>query len=72
MTLNIFITLCILGIDFLIYVLFQWTYGDKRSAMARKIAAHRNALKPQPDLILITKRMPANPTPSRYNHQRLA
>jgi len=43
MSLNIFFTLCILGIDFMIYAFFQWTYGDKRRAIARQVAAHRNA-----------------------------
>jgi len=35
-------------VDFLIYVLFQWTWGDKRRAIARQVAAHRNALEGQP------------------------
>ncbi len=43
MSLNVFVTLCIVGIDFLVYFLFQWTYGDKRRAMARKLAAIRRA-----------------------------
>ncbi|HXY01623.1 MAG TPA: hypothetical protein VEI54_11935 [Candidatus Limnocylindrales bacterium] len=47
MSLTLFAALCILGVDFLIYVLFQWTYGDKRRALARKIAAERKALKEQ-------------------------
>jgi len=45
MSLWIFLTLCILGVDFLIYVLFQWTYGDKRQAVAKKLAAQRKAMK---------------------------
>jgi hypothetical protein len=47
MSLNVFVTLCIVGIDFLVYFLFQWTYGDKRRAMARKLAAIRRASGPQ-------------------------
>lgn len=47
MSLGIFLTLCIVGVDFLIYVLFQWTYGDKRAAMQRKLAAQREAMKQQ-------------------------
>ncbi len=35
MSLNVFFTLCILGIDFLIYVLFQWTYGEKHRSPRR-------------------------------------
>jgi len=45
MSLTIFLGLCIVGVDFLIYALFQWTYGEKRSAIARRIAAQRNAVK---------------------------
>ncbi len=54
MSLNIFFTLCILGIDFMIYAFFQWTYGDKRRAIARQVAAHREALSarsPRPFLV---------------------
>ena len=36
--------LCILGIDFMIYVFFQWIYGDKRSAIARQVSACRKTL----------------------------
>jgi hypothetical protein len=50
MSLYVFVTLCIIGSDFLIYVLYQWTFGDKRRAMVRKIAAHRNAARHQPGL----------------------
>ncbi len=41
MALTVFFALCILGIDFMIYVLFQWTWGDKRRFIARQVAAHR-------------------------------
>jgi hypothetical protein len=47
MSLTVFLGLCILGLDFMIYVLFQWTYGDRRSAMARKLAAYKNSMKEQ-------------------------
>jgi hypothetical protein len=47
MGLTVFFALCILGIDFMIYVLFQWTWGDKRRAIARQVAAHRKAFEAQ-------------------------
>lgn len=47
MSLHVFVAFCILSIDFMIYVFFQWTYGDKRSAITRKLAAHKNAVKQQ-------------------------
>jgi len=48
MGLTVFFALCILGIDFMIYALFQWTWGDKRRAIARQVAAHRKAFDTQP------------------------
>lgn len=43
MPLTIFLALCILGLDFMIYVLFKLFYGDKRRVIARRVAAQRNA-----------------------------
>ena len=43
MGLTVFFALCILGLDFMIYVLFKLTYGDKRSVVARRVAAQREA-----------------------------
>jgi hypothetical protein len=48
MGLTLFFALCILGVDFMIYALFQWTWGDKRRAIARQVAAHRKAFDKQP------------------------
>lgn len=47
MSITVFLAVCVLGLDFMIYVLFQWTYGDKRRAIARQVAVQRNALKEQ-------------------------
>jgi hypothetical protein len=47
MSLTVFLALCILGIDFMIYMLFQWTYGEKRRAIARQVAAYRKAREEQ-------------------------
>ncbi len=41
MSFHLFIAVCILGLDFLIFVLFQWTLGDKRRAMAKKLVEAR-------------------------------
>jgi hypothetical protein len=40
----VFVAICVVGIDFLIYVLFQWTYGDSQREVARRIAARRGAM----------------------------
>jgi hypothetical protein len=48
MSFTMFLALCVLGLGFIIYALFQWTYGDKRrSALARQLVAQKKALKEQ-------------------------
>jgi hypothetical protein len=47
MALTVFFAICILGVDFLIYALLQWTWGDKRRSIARQVAAHRKAFDAQ-------------------------
>jgi hypothetical protein len=42
MSQTVFLVLSILGMDFLLYVLFQWTYGDRRRRIARKVKTFRN------------------------------
>jgi len=44
MSLGIFLALCVVGADLLIYFLFQWMYGEKRAAIAKKVAAERRAI----------------------------
>ncbi len=39
MSLTVFLAFCILGFDFLLYVLFQWIYGEKYREHARRVAA---------------------------------
>jgi hypothetical protein len=45
MSFYIFVAACVLGLDFLIFVLFHWMYADKRQAMAKKLAACRESEK---------------------------
>jgi hypothetical protein len=43
MSLTVFLAFAILGCDFLLYVLFQWIYGEKKHRNhARRSAARRN------------------------------
>jgi hypothetical protein len=61
MSLNIFLIICILGIDFMIYVLFQWIFGDKRKTIARQVALTRQTLCEQsPRLYLVASQHTAN------------
>jgi hypothetical protein len=39
MSITVFLAICILGCDFLLYVLFQWIYGEKHRKHARRRAA---------------------------------
>jgi hypothetical protein len=41
MSLTVFLAFCILGCNFMLYVLFQWTYGEKRRNHARRSAVRR-------------------------------
>jgi len=41
MSLTVFLAFCILGCDCLLYVLFQWIYGEKHRKHARRVAARR-------------------------------
>ena len=45
MNLTVFLALSVLGLDFLLYALFQWTYGERRRKRARRRrVANRPAL----------------------------
>jgi len=39
MSITVFLAFCILGCDFLLYVLFQWIYGEKHRKHAHRVAA---------------------------------
>ena len=41
MSLTVLLAFCVLGSDFLLYVLFQWIYGEKYRKHSRRSAARR-------------------------------
>jgi hypothetical protein len=43
MSFTVFMALCILGCDFLIYVLYQWAFGERRRTLMRRAASRRRA-----------------------------
>ncbi len=54
MSATLLLAICILGCDFLLYVLYQWTYGERRRGLARRSGArqtHMNQPDPRPFLI---------------------
>jgi hypothetical protein len=49
MSATIFLAFCVLGCDFLLYVLYQFTYGEKRRGFSRKSTASKHTAMNQPD-----------------------
>jgi len=47
MSLRVFMAICILGCDFMLYVLFQWLYGEKHRKHVRKSRASNQPLRMQ-------------------------
>jgi hypothetical protein len=75
MSLTVFLALCILGLDFMVYALFQWIYGEKRRAFAHQVAARKRVRKEQaPSLLPAATRMAAlhlsRPAPATLTSQR--
>ena len=68
MSLTIFLALCILGMDFMIYVLFKWLYGDRRNLIARRVTAQREAARAEAAGLIF---FPANPPRSANKSQKL-
>lgn len=44
MSATVFLAICILGCDFLLYALFQWTYGEKRRGLSRRSRTPKTAM----------------------------
>jgi hypothetical protein len=49
MSATVFLAFCILGCDFLLYVLYQFTYGEKRRGLSRRTKAPKHTATNQPD-----------------------
>src|SRR5580692_7052687 len=56
MSLTVFIAICVLGLDFMIFVLFQWLYGEKNRNRFRRSAARRHAAHSQTPLYYVSSR----------------
>jgi hypothetical protein len=68
MSLTIFLALCILGVDFLIYVLLHWTFGDKRKAISRQLAEHKASFQESSARpFLVASRRAARGLPSHWS-----
>jgi len=61
MSLDLFLAFCVLGIAFMMYALFQWSYGDKRRANGRQLPARKNPLMNQSGrLFLVPSQKPVH------------
>ena len=56
MSLTVFIAICVLGLDFMIFVLFQWLYGEKNRNRFCRSAARRHAAHSQTPLYYVSSR----------------
>jgi hypothetical protein len=57
MSATLFLAFCILGCDFLLYVLFQWTYGERRRGLSRRSKVPKTAIdQPDPRPFLVAAR----------------
>jgi hypothetical protein len=57
MSATLFLAFCILGCDFLLYVLFQWTYGERRRGLSRRSEGPKTAInQPDPRPFLVAAR----------------
>jgi hypothetical protein len=56
MSLTVFLAICVLGLDFMIFVLFQWLYGEKNRNRVRRSSARRQTTHSQTSLYYISSR----------------
>lgn len=54
MSLTVFLAICVLGLDFMIFVLFQWLYGEKNRNRFRRSAARRQTTHSQTPLYYVS------------------
>jgi hypothetical protein len=67
MSLNVFITICVLACDFLIYVFFQWTFGEKYRRRIRRSPLQKH---PQKNAVEIPALRPYVVAPRSQRHLR--
>jgi hypothetical protein len=81
MSLNVFIAICVLACDFMIYAFFQWTFGDKHREFRRHLpkTAHRPSPAPFPkskqralDFAAPRPRLAAAPKRHRHTEREVA
>ena len=71
MSLTVFIAICVLGLDFMIFVLFQWLYGEKNRNRFRRSAARRQTTHSQTPLYYVSSRGNSQRTVNRTDWRAL-
>jgi hypothetical protein len=56
MSLTVFLAICVLGLDFMIFVLFQWLYGEKNRNRFRGSDGRRHTAHSQTPLYYVSSR----------------
>ena len=56
MSLTAFLAICVLGLDFMIFVLFKWLYGEKNRNRFRRSGGHRQTTHSQTPLYYVSSR----------------
>ena len=62
MSFTVFLTLCVVGCDFLIYFLYEWAFGERRRTRMRNAASRQRAealANPQPRRTNTAEKSPA-------------
>jgi hypothetical protein len=72
MSVTVFLAFCILGCDFLLYVLYQFTYGEKRRGLSRRSKAPKHAAMNEPDArpFLVATRRGATARAHQFQNMR--
>jgi|SRR5580692_2731562 hypothetical protein len=72
MSATVFLAFCILGCDFLLYVLYQFTYGEKRRGLSRRSRTPKHVAMSQPDArpFLVASRRSATARSQRFSSMR--
>jgi hypothetical protein len=67
MSLNVFIAICVLACDFMIYAFFQWTFGEKHRKYRRPLPkmSHRPKSVPMEKRKHAIEAAPASPYASK-------
>jgi hypothetical protein len=71
MSLTVFLAICVLGLDFMIFVLFQWLYGEKNRNRFRRSGVRRQTTHSQTPLYYVSSRGNSQGTTARADRRAI-